>query len=227
MSLFSELDVIHDQCARSGAENMAVDQVLFERLGCRPLIRFYEWNEPTVSFGYFDKLSDVENIFFGGDDLKYVRRWTGGGIVDHRLDQTYTLFIPKGHEVEQLRGGASYSAVHRVLAESLRLTGVGCMLLDKDSEQISRACFERPVAFDVLGQSGEKIAGAGQKRTRNGLLHQGSVLGVEDVEVWQECFLDVLACCRQEKDIAADLLDDVYKLVAERYGSDDWLLKRP
>ena len=37
------------------------------------------------------------------------------------------------------------------------------------------ACFEKPVAWDLLGENGEKIAGAGQRRSRYGVLHQGSV----------------------------------------------------
>ena len=89
---------------------MAIDQLLLERSHPVPLIRFYQWSEPTVSFGYFEKLSDAKRDF-PGDELRYVRRWTGGGIVDHREDQTYSLFFPKGHPVEQLRGNGSYAVI--------------------------------------------------------------------------------------------------------------------
>jgi lipoate-protein ligase A len=38
------------------------------------------------------------------------------------------------------------------------------------------ACFEKPVAWDLVDRQGRKLAGAGQRRTRRGLLHQGSVV---------------------------------------------------
>ncbi|MGE9268270.1 MAG: hypothetical protein ACQKBY_09245, partial [Verrucomicrobiales bacterium] len=40
----------------------------------------------------------------------------------------------------------------------------------------SAACFEKPVCWDVLGPNGEKLAGAAQRRSRAGFLHQGSVM---------------------------------------------------
>ncbi|MFC5049549.1 biotin/lipoate A/B protein ligase family protein [Rubritalea spongiae] len=224
--LFSDIDVIYDSVARSGEENMAVDQLLLEGLAERPMLRFYQWSEPTVSLGYFEKLSDAQRAF-AADGLHYVRRWTGGGIVDHRVDQTYSLLIPKGHVVEQLRGSASYFAIHRALAASLQEVGIACSIVEEDLVGESRACFEKPVAFDILDAGGKKLAGAGQRRTRDGLLHQGSVQGVQEVRQWQQSFRGDLADREHKKDIAAELLDDVCELVAERYGSESWLLKRP
>jgi len=40
----------------------------------------------------------------------------------------------------------------------------------------SDACFQNPVAHDVVDATGHKIAGAGQRRNRTGMLHQGSVI---------------------------------------------------
>jgi lipoate-protein ligase A len=204
---------------------MAVDQILFERIGDRPLLRFYEWSEPTVSLGYFEKLSDAKAAV-GGGNLNYVRRWTGGGIVDHRHDHTYTLFIPKGHSIEQSRGNVSYQLIHQVLADSLYDVGVECELTESDFDSDSRACFEKPVMFDILGKLGEKLAGGGQKRARYGLLHQGSVVGVRDRVLWQKQFVERLTDCAKRKDIAAGELGDVSRVVAERYGSQEWLEKR-
>lgn len=225
MALFSEIDVWIDQLARSGAENMAVDQLVFEQLGDKPMIRFYEWLEPSVSFGYFEKLSDAKAAFTG-NELHYVRRWTGGGIVDHRVDQTYTLFIPKGHTVEQMRGNASYEAIHRVLADSLLEVGISCDLIQQDAETESRACFEKPVVYDLVSAIGKKLAGAGQKRSRNGLLHQGSVVGVENAEAWQRSFVEALSESWAQKNITEEMLCDVQKVVSKRYGSQAWLEKR-
>ena len=49
-------------------------------------------------------------------------------------------------------------------------------LVGQDSDVDSSSCFEKPVEWDLIDESGEKVAGAGQRRTRKGLLHQGSIL---------------------------------------------------
>jgi lipoate-protein ligase A len=39
----------------------------------------------------------------------------------------------------------------------------------------STACFQKPVRFDIVAAD-RKLSGAAQRRTREGLLHQGSIL---------------------------------------------------
>lgn len=204
---------------------MAIDQLLLERSHPVPLIRFYQWSEPTVSFGYFEKLSDAKRDF-PGDELRYVRRWTGGGIVDHREDQTYSLFFPKGHPVEQLRGNGSYAVIHQALAYSMQLCGVQCRLTEEESDSEARACFIKPVAYDIIDPAGVKLAGAGQKRSRYGLLHQGSVQGIVDVSQWQALFTAALADVVQEQTINIELLGNIPQVVAQRYGTEAWTAKR-
>src|SRR5258708_26441834 len=71
------------------AFNMAMDEALLEampRLG-QPILRFYSWSEPAASFGYFQKFREVERLTL----LRpLVRRPTGGGIVPHMEDWTYS-----------------------------------------------------------------------------------------------------------------------------------------
>ena len=120
MSVFESLDVWRDENPRSGAENMALDQLLMERVGKaseRPLLRLYGWSEPTITFGYFLPLSDATDAF-SDDRLTYVRRWTGGGVVDHRIDLTYTLMIPRGHALATARGAESYRVIHQAIADT-------------------------------------------------------------------------------------------------------------
>jgi lipoate-protein ligase A len=223
MAVFSELEVWVDPLARSGAENMAVDEILHIRSGELPLLRIYQWCHAAVSFGYFEKLGDAMRDF-PGEEIEYVRRWTGGGIVDHRVDLTYTLSIPKGHQLERQRGSASYSLIHRALVNSMRACGVECELTEEVADSDSRSCFVKPVPFDIVGPSGQKLAGAGQRRSRHGLLHQGSVQGVADSETWQVALARSLASKVKEKDITD--LGDVSKVARERYGNSAWTQRR-
>lgn len=223
MAVFSELEVWIDPLARSGAENMAVDEMLHITSGELPLLRIYQWRRAAVSFGYFEKLSDAMRDF-PGEEIEYVRRWTGGGIVDHRVDLTYTLSIPKGHPLEQQRGSASYAVIHQALATSMQACGVACELAEVGTDSEKRSCFVKPVPFDIVDPSGRKLAGAGQKRSRYGLLHQGSVQGVENSEAWQVALIQSLTTNAKEKGISD--LGDVSKVVSARYGNSAWTRKR-
>ena len=74
----------------SAAMNMAIDEALLESATV-PSVRFYGWHSPALSFGYFGRFSDVA-IYASERDL--VRRWTGGGIVFHGDDITYSIALP-------------------------------------------------------------------------------------------------------------------------------------
>lgn len=172
--LFEKLIVWRDEPPRPGPENMAVDEALMRAVGEVAVLRLYHWEGDWVSLGYFQSLGEARRIF--GERPDYVRRWTGGGVVDHREDLTYTLAIPRGHELAGRRGNESYCAIHREIAKCLGEGGIPCGLTREDSPAATSACFEKPVAWDLLGAAGEKLAGAGQRRSRWGVLHQGSVM---------------------------------------------------
>jgi len=171
--IFERLKVWRDPVARSGPENMAIDEWLFRQAGGVPVLRLYEWSGDWVSLGYFQSLAEARGIF--GEDANYVRRWTGGGIVDHRADSTYTLVIPRSEDLAGSRGSESYCAIHKAVAACLQRGGQACELASEDSGKDSNACFEKPVQWDLLSVDGGKLAGAGQRRGREGILHQGSV----------------------------------------------------
>ncbi len=159
-----------DPSPRDGPENMAVDEWLAETCTA-PVLRSYRWMPGWGSFGYFVKSADLP----AKEGLRWVRRWTGGGIVDHRADWTYTLFIPRGHGLADAKGAESYRIIHTALLSALHQSGLEARLSGAAPPAAGGECFVRPVEYDVLDASGQKIAGAGQRRTVRGLLHQGSV----------------------------------------------------
>src|SRR5271154_7144909 len=93
------------------AFNMALDEALlenFSRLG-KPGLRFYGWTEPAATFGYFQKFSEVERATL----LRpLIRRPTGGGIVPHDADWTYSFVVPPDHEWHLLAAVESYRRIH-------------------------------------------------------------------------------------------------------------------
>lgn len=163
-----ELLIWNDATARDGPANMAVDEWLWKHHH-QPLLRIYRWLGDWISIGYFSKCSSAP------EHRNFVRRPTGGGLVDHRADWTYTLIIPRGFPLAEMPGAASYEIIHRALGEVLAQEKIECHLMADQETQHSDFCFQQPVRFDLVDAQGRKLAGAGQRRGTQGLLHQGSV----------------------------------------------------
>jgi lipoate-protein ligase A len=226
MSVFDHLIYWNDVVPRKGSENMAVDQFLLERAQRYPILRVYQWSEPSISFGYFHKLEEVELTYPpNGGLLNYVRRWTGGGIVDHRLDLTYTLVVPRDFELGYTRGASSYRLIHQELCEALKKLGQNVQLSD-DGRGSGSLCFVNPVAYDLTDQAGKKIAGAGQRRTKHGLLHQGSVHAKLDTDIFGEELAKQLATSHEIWHNSDSYTGRVAEIEADRYANEKWLKKR-
>jgi lipoate-protein ligase A len=159
------------KCA--AAYNMALDEALLEnaaRLG-RPVLRFYGWTEPAASFGYFQKFAEVERA----TRLRpLVRRPTGGGIVPHDADWTYSAAFPPSHEWHSVKAEESYRRIHDWLRLAFMELKVETELAPSAQKSLPGQCFVGHEKSDLLWH-GKKIAGAAQRRNRLGLLIQGSV----------------------------------------------------
>src|SRR6266516_3234204 len=119
LCLFSSLHVYHDNSAHSAALNMAIDEALLEHATV-PSIRFYRWHSPALSFGYFGKFADVAGF---ATERDLVRRWTGGGIVFHGEDLTYSIVIPVGDQIFAESSMSLYEKIHRALVNALHANG--------------------------------------------------------------------------------------------------------
>jgi lipoate-protein ligase A len=88
---------------------------------------------------------------------------------------------------------------------------------------MSHACFENPVLYDVLVE-GRKVAGAAQRRTRRGLIHQGSVQTLDLPKRFGEGFAARLGGVVRAQ--CFDIAKAAEKLASEKYGTIAWLEKR-
>lgn len=167
------------------AENMAADFLLLQRYPGPPAVRFrhYEWRAPAFTFGYSQRIAFVRAHVPAGETFELCRRPTGGGIVDHRKDWTYALVLPRGHALEEVRATQSYRVVHEALAAALRRQAIPAVAKTAEAAATDQpaaagpgVCFQRAELYDVVHEAtGEKIAGAAQKRNKRGLLFQGSL----------------------------------------------------
>jgi lipoyl(octanoyl) transferase len=238
------LDVLPTRIA-GAAENMAIDFLLLQRYpnAHAPRFRHYGWRAPAFTFGYAQKIAFVRSQLPADEVFDLCRRPTGGGIVDHRSDWTYTLVIPRGHPLEELRATESYRAVHEALAQSLRTQGVGAVTksavddqAEADETTLPGVCFDRAEVYDVIDEaSGTKMAGAAQKRNKHGLLFQGSLrqptiaAAAFDWDCFENDFVAGLAAA-----LGADaqptpwpeLNEDEVSGLTEQYSSPEWIERR-
>lgn len=155
------------------AWNMAVDEALLEYAshGAAPLLRFYGWTEPAATFGYSQHYAEVASW----TQLRpLVRRPTGGGLVPHDADWTYSLIVPPQHAWYRQKAVDTYCRVHQWIQQSFQSLGVRTTLAASPHKPAPGQCFIGAEQFDLL-LAGAKIAGAAQRRNRQGLLVQGSV----------------------------------------------------
>jgi lipoate-protein ligase A len=230
------------------AENMALDFLLLQRYPQAAAARFrhYEWRRPAFTFGYSQKIEFVRSTIEGSSpnsgtpepgSYDLCRRPTGGGLVDHRQDWTYALVIPRGHDLETGRASESYRAVHACIAETLQAQGVEARLQRSDEAggEAVGVCFQRAEIHDVVhAGTGEKIAGAAQKRNKRGLLFQGSIWrpaagAAVDWDRFEEDFTARLAALLKIPAVRTpwpDLDEAEAGGLAEQYASPEWLESR-
>ena len=224
------------------AENMATDFLLLQRYpqAGTPRFRHYGWHRPAFTFGYSQKIGFVrEQLSAAADNsirFDLCRRPTGGGVVDHRDDWTYALVIPRGHPLEELRATQSYREVHEALAAALRTQGVPAttkQVRESDTGEGGPAgvCFQRAEIFDVVNEhTGEKIAGAAQKRNKHGLLFQGSIWrpstgAAVDWETFSGDFVGQLARVLGAAATATpwpEISEDEVTALVEHYSTPEW-----
>ncbi len=210
---------------------MALDEALLEscaQLG-GPVLRFYGWAQAAATFGYFQHFAEIEHL----TPLRpLVRRPTGGGLVPHDADWTYSLAFPVTHEWYALAATESYQRVHEWIAAAFKRIGIVAELATCCRKPMPGQCFVGYEKSDVLWL-GRKIAGAAQRRTKFGLLIQGSVqpppLDLAKAE-WQAamCVAAIGRWCSgwEEVAVAGDLLARAEMLEGAKYATREFNERR-
>ena len=169
------------QTGNNGAAmNMAIDEALMlrQKEDALPTLRFYGWTHPSFSFGYFQKIAEeVDVAKCKGQEVGLVRRPTGGGIVIHGWDLTYTVAVPLDNLLVPRNTLESYHVIHECVIEGLRQLSIDAEHFSENAssdEELQNICLTHPTKYDVLINN-RKVAGAAQRRKRGVLLHQGYI----------------------------------------------------
>ncbi len=221
MPLFDTINLFLDETERCGPEQMALDEALLEHAE-RPVLRSYRWAGQAVSFGYSQSLAAVRQRI---PPFPSVRRWTGGGIVEHGWDWTFSLVVPSIEPLAKARPEDTYRSVHARIAAVLNELGFPACLSESEQGAGEIACFSSPARHDVVGPDRLKLCGGAQRRTRRGFLHQGSIQNLCLPADFAVQLLELLAVRTLRFSPDRATLARTQELVSEKYGTISWLAK--
>jgi lipoate-protein ligase A len=223
---------------------MAVDHALLESVqaGAAPILRFYRWSAPTLSFG---RNQMTRGIYDKTSGVPKVRRPTGGLAVLHHREITYSIVIPA-----TVLGGprATYLTINHALLRGLQDLGVAAHL--SPASQRSRfgtvqPCFAEPAEGEVVAR-GRKLVGSAQRYERRVILQHGSILlsndqpagaiGLDELLEKVPAVTEIAGClraafggvcgtCLAPADLSRRELERAGEL-EEHYASESWTWRR-
>lgn len=204
-----------DDRAADAAENMATDEALLQTVAARGLVllRVYRWTEPSLSFGYFQAYPEEL-----AESRPVIRRPTGGGMVHHGRDTTYTMVVPPSHWLFTMGAEKSYRIIHEAIARSIRAELHQAAVASPRGQY---ECFQSPVSGDVV-LNGRKVAGAAQRRTKWGMIHQGSIAERLSTRQVAAGFEETMRIQFEAYQMTTETSVMVRKLVLEKYGTIRW-----
>ncbi|MBF0709235.1 lipoate--protein ligase family protein [Alkalihalobacillus hwajinpoensis] len=188
-----------DSGERSPAYNMALDEALLKWHSdgtIPPVIRFYGWNPPTLSIGYFQRIErDINMDAVEKNGLGFVRRPTGGRAVLHDQEVTYSVIVSEDYPDMPSTVTEAYRVISEGLLIGFRKLGLNAYFAvpetDAEKEELraprSGVCFDSPSYYELVVE-GRKVAGSAQTRQKGVILQHGSILLDIDEDQLFDCF---------------------------------------
>ena len=223
---------------RRAALNMAIDEALLsgKAADARPTLRFYGWETPSVTAGYFQKIEKVAAHFDAEKKgIPVVRRLSGGGAVLHGQDLTFSLCLPVPNAYFPSDVKSSYLKINEAVRTGLKadipdIDYADCRTVTPAAtKKGERVCFEKPACYDLL-LHGKKVLGASQRRIGGRLLHQATLFLDLDRDLLiariLRGFENAWKVDLQEAPLSGEELARAAEIEEKRYSSPEWALLR-
>lgn len=215
-------------------EQMALDETLVRRHDGGFWLRIYSWTSgPAVTFGYAQFFDEVtRELSSRGFTGPAVRRPTGGGVVWHEEDLTFSCIW----STPLLRVSEIYAQLHGHIESALQRQGLCChrqtgelpaSAYAPSVRNAASACFTSPVESDLL-QGGEKILGGAIRRFGQTLLYQGSLqtTGARENPACRRAVIDAMqngfGLRLQPQRAPQDWLQEARALAVSQYQTPAW-----
>ncbi|WP_054636478.1 biotin/lipoate A/B protein ligase family protein [Thalassobacillus sp. C254] len=176
-----------DSGKQSPSYNMALDEKLLQWHSSGkipPVVRFYEWDPPTLSVGYFQKVHKEINLeAVRHHNLGLVRRPTGGRGVLHDKELTYSVIVSEEHPEMPATVTEAYRVISEGILQGFKRLGLEAYFAvprtKAEEEELksprSAVCFDAPSWYELVVE-GRKIAGSAQTRQKGVILQHGSII---------------------------------------------------
>ena len=167
-----------------GPANMALDEALltcFDQESSLPVLRLYGWHPPALSVGrYQDAQTALHLDLCSADWLPVVRRMTGGGIILHAEELTYSIVCSPRHlgAADGVKDG--FRKLCGFLLHAYRRLGLNASFAVDAHPKSDRLgvrtefCFAGKEEYDLL-VDGRKVGGNAQRRLRGVIMQHGSI----------------------------------------------------
>ena len=160
----------------SAKDNMDIDTQLFNSFDKNsiPILRLYHWKKDSCTIGISQKFEDIEDIQKYKNN--YAKRITGGGVLFHGNDISYSLLLPFSY-MKGLSVKDSYEKICSFLIDFYKELGLNVKYA-KDDEKINLSknqyCQIGFEPYDIV-IDGKKIGGNAQRRDKRVIFQHGSI----------------------------------------------------
>ena len=173
-----------DTGALDGAGNMAVDEALlacFDPKESLPVLRLYGWNPPAFSLGRYQHAAAVLDLARCSEQgIRVVRRITGGGVIYHAEELTYSIVCAPRHIPQVRTVKESFERLCGFLLLTYRTLALDARFAVEHKYEHAKLgvreafCFAGKEEYDII-VNGRKIGGNAQRRRKETIFQHGSI----------------------------------------------------
>jgi len=166
----------------SAEHNMALDEKMFDRymIDGVPAFRIYGWSSPSFTYGVSQSPgTEIDIPACGADGIQIAKRMTGGGVLLHNDEITYSLVCGKADIGEPESVFVSYRKICAFLISFYGSLGLKASFA-LEAEDFKSKCAPHELCsasrekYDII-VNGRKMGGNAQKRKRQAVFQHGSI----------------------------------------------------
>ena len=166
----------------SARYNMALDSEIFSRYleDGVPVFRLYSWQAPSITYGISQQPdNDIDIQSCARDGVQIAQRMTGGGVLFHHDEITYSLVCSKDDIGEDKKAFVAYRQICAFLMHFYKSLGLEPYFAI-DAEDYKNKCTPHELCsasrekYDIVINA-KKIGGNAQKRKREAIFQHGSI----------------------------------------------------